>query len=89
MRLPYETPTAAVNAIKRKLAEGLPVLGIRSIIPSLTVMEILSLSDFDFAILDMEHGVFDLGSLEACVRAVEMAGAAPVVRIPGMNSSAA
>lgn len=81
--------TDSVNAIKRKLADGQPVLGIWSIIPSPMVVEILSLSGFDFTILDMEHGVFDLGSLEACVRAVEAAGAAPLVRIPGMNPSAA
>lgn len=89
MNRSLETPAAADNAIKRKLAAGQPVLGIWSIIPSPMVVEILSLSGFDFTILDMEHGVFDLGSLEACVRAVEVAGAAPLVRIPGMNSSAA
>lgn len=79
----------AVNAIKHKLAQGQPVLGIWSIIPSPIVVEILSLTGFDFAILDMEHGVFDLSSLDSCVRAVELGGAAPLVRIPGMNSSAA
>jgi 4-hydroxy-2-oxoheptanedioate aldolase len=84
------TATAdAVNAIKRKLADRQPVLGIWSIIPSPMVVEILSLSGFDFAILDMEHGAFDLGSLDACVRAVEVAGKVPLVRIPGMNPSAA
>jgi 4-hydroxy-2-oxoheptanedioate aldolase len=86
-----EVPTAAdsINAIKCKLANGQPVLGIWSIIPSPMVVEILSLSGFDFTILDMEHGVFDLGSLDACIRAVEVAGKAPLVRIPGMNPSAA
>lgn len=91
MRPSHKTSAAAiaVNTIKRKLMDGQPVLGIWSIIPSPMVAEILSLSGFDFAILDMEHGVFDLGSLEACVRAIEGAGAAPLVRIPGMNPSAA
>jgi len=89
MNRSLETHAADANAIKRKLATGQPVLGIWSIIPSPMVVEILSLSGFDFTILDMEHGVFDLGSLEACVRAVEVAGATPLVRIPGMNSSAA
>jgi 4-hydroxy-2-oxoheptanedioate aldolase len=86
-----QVPTAAdsVNTIKCKLGNGQPVLGIWSIIPSPMVVEILSLSGFDFTILDMEHGVFDLGSLDACIRAVEVAGKAPLVRIPGMNPSAA
>ena len=81
--------TTAANSIKCKLANGQPVLGIWSIIPSPMVAEILSLSGFDFAILDMEHGVFDLTSLDACIRAVEVAGKTPLVRIPGINPSAA
>lgn len=89
-QLPEVPPAAdSINAIKCKLANGQPVLGIWSIIPSPMVVEILSLSGFDFTILDMEHGVFDLGSLDACIRAVEVAGKAPLVRIPGMNPSAA
>jgi 4-hydroxy-2-oxoheptanedioate aldolase len=83
------TASDSINAIKCKLANGQPVLGIWSIIPSPMVVEILSLSGFDFAILDMEHGVFDLTSLDSCIRAVEVAGKAPLVRIPGMNPSAA
>lgn len=87
----YEVPATAdfVNAIKRKLANGHTVLGIWSIIPSPMVVEILSLSGFDFAILDMEHGIFDTASLDACIRAVEVTGKVPLVRIPGMNPSAA
>ena len=83
------TVADSINAIKCKLANGQPVLGIWSIIPSPMVVEILSLSGFDFAILDMEHGVFDLASLDACIRAVEVTGKAPLVRIPGINPSAA
>ena len=77
------------NPLKAKLAAGLPVLGIWSIIPSPVVTEILALSGLDFVILDMEHGMFDMATLDGCVRAVEIAGAAPLVRIPGMNPSAA
>ncbi len=77
------------NALKAKLAAGQPVFGIWSIVPSPTVCEIMALAGMDFTILDMEHGVFDLGTLEACVRSVEAAGAVPLVRIPGMNASAA
>lgn len=77
------------NPLKAKLAAGQAVLGIWSIIPSPIVLEIFSLSGIDFAILDMEHGVFDVGALDNCVRACESAGAAPLVRIPGLNPSAA
>ncbi|RYG90233.1 MAG: aldolase [Alphaproteobacteria bacterium] len=78
-----------VNPLKAKLAAGRPVIGIWSIIPSPVVAEIMGLSGLDFAILDMEHGIFHTASLDACVRAVEQAGAAPLVRIPGMDASAA
>ena len=76
------------NPLKAKLAAGIPVLGIWSIIPSPIVAEIMCLSGLDFAILDMEHGIFEMSTLDACVRAVEIAGAAPIVRTPGMNAFA-
>ena len=80
-------PTA--NPLKAKLASGQAVLGVWSIIPSPVVVEIFALSGIDFAILDMEHGIFDVGALDNCVRACEAAGAAPLGRIPGLNPSAA
>lgn len=91
MTTPPEVPTGtnSINTVKSKLANGETVVGIWSIIPSPIVVEILSLSGFDFVILDMEHGVFDLASLDGCIRAIEVGGKAPLVRIPGMNSSAA
>jgi 4-hydroxy-2-oxoheptanedioate aldolase len=73
------------NPLKVKLARGQPVLGIWSIIPSPMVVEILGQAGLDFQILDMEHGVFDLGTLENCVRACEAAGCSPLVRVPGWN----
>ncbi len=81
--------TVIGNPLKAKLADGKAVLGMWSIIPSPVVTEILGLSGLDFVILDMEHGIFDQASLDACVRAVEIAGCAPLVRLPGMNASAA
>lgn len=81
------TPT--VNPLKAKLASGQAVLGVWSIIPSPVVVEIFALGGIDFAILDMEHGIFDVTALDSCVRACEAAGAVPLVRIPGLNPSAA
>lgn len=73
------------NPLKKKLAEGKPVLGMWSIIPSPTLTEVLGRSGLDFLILDMEHGPFGLGELEACVRSCEGAGCSPLVRVPGPN----
>jgi 4-hydroxy-2-oxoheptanedioate aldolase len=77
-----------VNPLKAKLSSGQPVIGVWSIIPSPVVIELFSLSGIDFLILDMEHGIFDVGALDSCVRACEAAGASPLVRTPGMNASA-
>jgi 4-hydroxy-2-oxoheptanedioate aldolase len=84
-----DTPMPTVNSLKAKLASGQAVLGVWSIIPSPVVLEIFALGGIDFAILDMEHGIFDVGALDSCVRACEAADAVPLVRIPGLNPSAA
>lgn len=84
-----DTNIPTVNQLKAKLASGQAVLGVWSIIPSPVVVEIFALGGIDFAILDMEHGIFDVTALDSCVRACEAAGAVPLVRIPGLNPSAA
>lgn len=76
------------NPIKAKLIAGKPVMGIWSIISSPVIVEILALSGLDFVILDMEHGTYDVEALDRCVLACEAAGAVPLVRVPGMDSSA-
>ena len=80
---------STVNPLKAKLASGQAVLGVWSIIPSPVVVELFALGGIDFIILDMEHGIFDVGAIDNCVRACEAAGAVPLVRIPGLNPSAA
>jgi len=77
------------NLLKEKLLAGEAVLGVWSIIPSPVVAEIFAFSGIDFAIFDMEHGIFDVGALDSCIRACESAGAVPLVRIPGANPWAA
>jgi 4-hydroxy-2-oxoheptanedioate aldolase len=74
-----------INNIKSKISKGEPVLGIWSIIPSPILAEIMGLADMDFQILDMEHGVYDLQTLDSSIRACESAGCSPLVRVPGVN----
>ncbi len=81
--------TTTENLLKLKLMNNQPVIGTWSIISSPIVVEILALSGFDFLILDMEHGIYDQTALDACIRACEAAGCAPIVRVPGINPSAA
>lgn len=77
------------NSLKLRLKNDQPVIGTWSIISSPIVVEILALSGFDFLILDMEHGIYDQTALDACIRACEAADCAPIVRVPGVDPSAA
>ena len=46
------------------------------------IAELGAASGFDFIILDMEHGSFGIDSLANMIRGVQVAGAAPIVRLP-------
>jgi 4-hydroxy-2-oxoheptanedioate aldolase len=76
------------NQLKIKLKNNEVVFGIWAIIPNPIVVEILGSSGFDFLILDMEHGVYDQTSLDACIRSCESVGCSPLVRVPGINNAA-
>lgn len=78
-----------LNALKQKLIAKQPVFGVWSLMPSAMSVEATTLGGVDFLILDMEHGIFEPSSLDTCIRACEAAGSAPLVRIPGLNASAA
>ena len=74
-----------VNRLKEKLKAGQVVLGSFLFTPSPTVMEIFGYSGFDFAIIDTEHaplGPLDTVGFENVVRAAEVSGITPLVRIP-------
>lgn len=46
-------------------------------------VEILGRAGFDFAILDMEHAPLDLVEIESHIRAANLLGISPLVRVPG------
>jgi len=46
-------------------------------------VEIIGRAGFDFVILDMEHAPLELGEVESHIRAANLAGLAPLVRVPG------
>ena len=74
-----------ISAIKQKLREDRPVLGTWAIVNSPVVTEILGIAGFDFQLLDLEHGLWDMGTLDNGVRACEATGCAPIVRVSGIN----
>lgn len=54
-------------------------------IPSPSLMEMLGLAGFDFAIIDAEHGTFDLERVEDCLRAAAAAGMPSIIRVAELN----
>jgi 4-hydroxy-2-oxoheptanedioate aldolase len=71
-----------VNSTKTKLVEGQVVFGgiIGGYAPEL--VELLGAIGYDFVMLDCEHGPMSLDQLENMVRAAEVFGITPIVRVP-------
>jgi 4-hydroxy-2-oxoheptanedioate aldolase len=75
------------SPLQEKLHNGDTVLGVWSIISDATLVEIGAAAGLDFHILDLEHGTFDIGTLEQSIRAAEYGGSAPLVRVPDLTPS--
>ena len=74
------------NALKQKLNEGKVCFGtFVRLGPAAT--EILGYGGWDFAVIDMEHGVFDFPLVEQCIRAARVAGMTSLIRVPEPNPS--
>ena len=72
-----------LNRTKEKLLGGGYVLGVFVGIPSPRVVELCGVSGFDYVIIDCEHGPIDPATCEEMVRAAEVTGMTPIVRVPG------
>lgn len=77
------------NYIKEKLILNEVVFGIWSIIPSPVLTEIVATADFDFQIFDLEHGLYDIGSLDHAIRSCETSSCSAVVRLGDLNLASA
>ncbi len=82
---PLSSATESTHPLRVKLARGVPIAGIWSVLPSAQAAGTIAAAGFDFAILDCEHGGFDFATLEATITACETAGASPLVRAPGAD----
>lgn len=69
------------NVTKEKLINGEVVIGTFVTFPSATIVEICGHAGFDFVILDAEHGPLTPGSCEDLVRAADVTGMTPIVRV--------
>jgi 4-hydroxy-2-oxoheptanedioate aldolase len=70
-----------INELKRKLSNGRVVVGSFVYVPSAKFTEIIALAGFDFVVIDMEHGPIDISVAEDMVRAAELAGVTPLIRV--------
>ncbi|HET8814304.1 MAG TPA: aldolase/citrate lyase family protein [Solirubrobacterales bacterium] len=77
---------AAADGLRARLGEGEPLLGLIVKMPAAATIELAGHIGFDFVLIDGEHGACETGELEHHIRAAEVVGIAPLVRVPGAGS---
>lgn len=70
------------NATKARLQAGQTVFGCFTRYPDPALTELLALQQFDFLVLDGEHGTLEPRECENMVRAAELHSTTPLVRVP-------
>jgi 4-hydroxy-2-oxoheptanedioate aldolase len=75
-----------IEQFRQKISSG-PVYGpfMKSCDPAF--VESAGYAGFDFAILDMEHGPVSTESMQNNIRAAEVAGLLPIIRVSGISES--
>jgi len=73
------------NRIKAALREGRKAYGFRLTVPSPEIVEILGLLDYDFVLVDDEHGVFGNTDIENICRSADLVGTTPIARVPDVT----
>ena len=72
--------------LKERLRGGETVIGTFSGIPSPSLVEAIGYSGIDFVVIDAEHGPVEIQTAENIVRAAEITGMAPIIRVPDNES---
>jgi 4-hydroxy-2-oxoheptanedioate aldolase len=70
------------NATKARLKAGETVFGCFVRYPDPTLIEVMSYQNWDFIVFDGEHGTIEPRDCENMVRAAELGGVTPIVRVP-------
>lgn len=70
------------NQLKENLKAGKTQIGAFITAPCPEVVEVLGVTGYDFVILDTEHTASDIETVVAMMRAAEVYGMTPVVRVP-------
>ncbi|PLR83309.1 HpcH/HpaI aldolase family protein [Bacillus sp. V33-4] len=69
------------NKLKEKIKKNEPVFGMFVSIPHPIMVELIGHAEFDFVIIDYEHTSTNMETIEDMVRAAELVGITPLVRI--------
>jgi 4-hydroxy-2-oxoheptanedioate aldolase len=75
------------NRLKKIFAEGKAALGTFISIDAPEVVELFALAGFDFVVLDNEHGPLTHATSQNLIRAAELRGITPIVRVPNSFES--
>jgi 4-hydroxy-2-oxoheptanedioate aldolase len=70
------------NSTKEKLKNGETVFGCFVRYPNAALIEVLGYCGWDFIVFDGEHGIIEPRDCEQMVRAAELQGVTPMVRVP-------
>ncbi len=65
----------------QQLRDALPVIGLWASIDSSVTAEAAALAGADYVVVDEQHGVVDPTGMAAMVQAIQVGGAAPLVRV--------
>lgn len=71
----------ALTELRGRISSGERLIGTFSLIPATEIIEIVAVAGFDFVIVDMEHGPYDLGTVRDAVVAARASGLASVIRV--------
>ena len=74
------------NILKNKIKEELPVIGTWNTLGSPLVSEVLAKAGFDFLIIDIEHGPFDISNVHKYVNACQQHDCTPIIRVPSNSN---
>ena len=74
-------------SLKDKLRAGMPTIGSWITIGHPTVAEILARAGFDWLAVDLEHSTIAIDQAGELIRTIDLAGAAPLVRLTSNDSN--
>jgi len=70
------------NRVKKVIQNGNIALGTYVSFADSQLVEIIGISGFDAAFIDMEHTAFDLGLVQSLIQACDLSGITSIVRVP-------